>query len=661
MAAVTSTFADGCFVFRWNKQKDINEPSQKAIILFDQQQEDLILQVKYEGPAEDFGWLIPVPGEPHVRKGSMEPFYELSQLTQKQFHLGDAVTSAGSRGDSAEPAVKVIEIKTVGAYEVAILSSTNSSALADWLAAHQFNFPKEKQSVLDQYTQRHWYFVAARINPDGDGFVVKPFFARPTTISTGTRNKLASGELHPIIISFPSPKCVFPLAISSVNGAPSEISLYVLSGQPLVSPVVFERKLNAYKKTMNQWPSKRADTLRRQRDMRARIMRDSPLGASRRNEDPNDPPPPAVSDPASLAIPDPLTSDDSENAYSFDLQSLQSMAVDGGSASLKASCHELPRLKGKQWWLTKIVETFPPEDMVDLEFEPAIPFLTQALRHEDAGDAAARCLPQYGALAAPIVLQALNDPDAAVRKRALLPAAEISDPRFADPVLKLLDDPDQVTRRRACYACQANWNRKFAEPLIRRLDDPDRLTAMAAHSCLREHLSDLTVDTAALRQLLARDTPASLLAIEILQTRGQVARSDYLRLLSSTNLPVVSTAFSAVRNNIQLDELTPLMTNSLPMARMMALGALNRVGDKPAVDRIVSMLNDPNEAIRWRVRSSLRHLTGQKLGADPAAYEKWWTENKQAYVTPPLPQRFGIPDRRPPGITDTPTHPPFAP
>src|SRR6266436_8263181 len=81
----TSTFADGCFVFRWNKEKDINEPTQKAIIFHDQNREDLILQVKYEGPAEDFGWLIPVPGQPEVRQGSMHPFYELSRLTQKSF------------------------------------------------------------------------------------------------------------------------------------------------------------------------------------------------------------------------------------------------------------------------------------------------------------------------------------------------------------------------------------------------------------------------------------------------------------------------------------------------------------------------------------------------------------------------------------------------
>src|SRR5881409_3560165 len=110
----TSSFADGCFVFRWNKQKDINEPTQKAIIFHDQNREDIILQVKYEGPAEDFGWLIPVPGQPEVRKGSMQPFYELSRLTQERFREGLMhYGMAKARGGTDDQEVKVIEVRTV--------------------------------------------------------------------------------------------------------------------------------------------------------------------------------------------------------------------------------------------------------------------------------------------------------------------------------------------------------------------------------------------------------------------------------------------------------------------------------------------------------------------------------------------------------------------
>src|ERR1035438_6839891 len=122
--APAKSSADGCFVapkFVWNKLKDINEPTQKAILVYDAGREDLILQVKYEGPVDEFGWLIPVPNLPTVQKGSMKCFYELSQYTQRHFETewqhsksesADlAIPAAGGRG-APEPPVKVIEIKT---------------------------------------------------------------------------------------------------------------------------------------------------------------------------------------------------------------------------------------------------------------------------------------------------------------------------------------------------------------------------------------------------------------------------------------------------------------------------------------------------------------------------------------------------------------------
>jgi hypothetical protein len=60
-----------------------------------------------------------------------------------------------------------------------------------------------------------------------------------------------------------------------------------------------------------------------------------------------------------------------------------------------------------------------------------------------------------------------------------------------------------------------------------------------------------------------------------------------------------------------------------------------RVGDKAAVEHLVSSLRDPDEAIRLMVRSNLRPLTRQKLGAAPAAWEDWWTENKEAFTPRP--------------------------
>src|SRR5208282_272787 len=151
LGSLTKVQADGMFVapkFVWDKHKDINEPTQKAIIVYDAGREDLILQVKYEGPVDEFGWLIPVPTLPNVQKGSMKCFYELSQYTQRLWE--PPVHASQSRGlldsaslgvESAPPPVKVIETKTVGAYEVAVLSTKDSGALTNWLDANHFYFP----------------------------------------------------------------------------------------------------------------------------------------------------------------------------------------------------------------------------------------------------------------------------------------------------------------------------------------------------------------------------------------------------------------------------------------------------------------------------------------------------------------------------------------
>jgi HEAT repeat protein len=142
--------------------------------------------------------------------------------------------------------------------------------------------------------------------------------------------------------------------------------------------------------------------------------------------------------------------------------------------------------------------------------------------------------------------------------------------------------------------------------------------------------------------MLAEDGPPSMFAVQMMGKDGaEIPRDQLVRLLSYTNLPTVSMAFNYLRKDITLDEVSPLITNSLPIARMMALGSLGRIGEKPAVERMVSMLHDSNEAIRWRVRSDLRKITGQKLGADPGAYEKWWAENKDTFTPQPQPTRFG--------------------
>jgi hypothetical protein len=631
--------ADGCFVFRWQKGIDINEPTQKAIILYDSGREDIVLQVKYEGPAEEFGWLVPVPGLPEVRKGSMDCFYEMSRLTQENDpHLGmkGADETAGINEDT--DAVKVIEIKTVGAYEVAVLSARNSAGLMDWLAANEFAFPKEKTDILDSYTKKHWYFVAVEVDPNQSGFEVVKGAPKQgkvkKTINRATREKLANGELHPLVISFDAEKCVFPLAISAVNGKPSEISLYVLSSEPLMSKTIFDKKWAIYSKARADW-LKGASERRKQREQFMEGRNDRIRTFQRTNswrghfaaaDDPADPQPDTTAMRQSLGIVRPPGEPED---YFSNMPLI--LGMETKAKEIKETTKQLPRLAGKSWCLTKQVEVFTPEEMQDLEFEPVLPILTDKL-HTPDGYAAGLGLAQFGAHAVPIVLESARSADLRER-RFVAPALEqLKDPRITAAIPDLLSNSEPRIRQSACYAAGQAWESSFAPVLGKILSDSDEGARRAAAFVLREYPENQQMPL--YQKIVQEDGAGAGQAISLLDTTSW-SRAELLKLFSSTNLPVLSTAFTRLRHTLITDEVAPLLTNSLPQARMMGLGVLSRIGDTAAVDRIVSMLHDPNEAIRWRVRSDLRRLTGQKLGADPAAYEKWWAANKDTFTPRP--------------------------
>lgn len=127
----------------------------------------MLLQVKFEGPLQDFGWLIPVPSLPTVTQASMEPFYELSLLTQRLGAARYAGERTGGGRGSASPAdesVQVIETKTVGAYEISVLAADDAGSLARWLKANDYSIPRGNMAIVDECISKGWYFIAVKIH-----------------------------------------------------------------------------------------------------------------------------------------------------------------------------------------------------------------------------------------------------------------------------------------------------------------------------------------------------------------------------------------------------------------------------------------------------------------------------------------------------------------
>jgi hypothetical protein len=661
--------ADGCFVFRWNKKVDINEPAQKAIIVHDAGREDLLLQVKYEGPPEDFGWLIPVPTLPTVEKGSMKPFYELSQLTQREWGGFDraGTLSASSQG-SREETVKVIEVKTVGAYEVAVLSARDAGSLARWLKAHDYAIPQEKAGIIDEYIRKGWYFIAAKIQLDqavdfkmassnGPTSPGAPAKARKTL-----QAQLSSGELHPLLISFDTPKCVFPLRISAVGSKPSEVSLYVLSAGGLLDKFIFDKALRMLSQRRVEWEqkAKRQEKSREQCAQNARsLMLASQMYSLMPPSEKGQRPPRDWSLEDIVAIgkegqpftsPEPL--DDGPSNSSLEL--LQCLQVT--PEKIPQSAKGMPRLKGKSWYLVKQVWTFRPEEMHDLEFQPALPVLAAALPGLEGG-AAAGVLWHFGAGAVPILVSACRSTNSIERIHAASILQSLHDQRLVEPLLTLLKDEVPQVRFHAVMATTSNWDPRFVDPLISLFRDP---RPQIHHQAVRWLKLHEPADRAPIYLELLNDPNPDVqwcaLAVVSQINRSVIPRAALLRLLGSSRLETVSLALNLLRgdqsrnlppgpwsqllppsvpeqtNPLSSAEAAPLMTNQFTMARLMGLKVLRENADAKAVELALPLLRDTNSIVRNRVFALLQTVSGQDIPQnDPTKWEQWWAANKATF------------------------------
>ncbi len=212
-------FADGFFV--WNKGVDLYEPSQKAVILHDNETEDLILQVKYEGKAKDFTWLVPLPAKPEVSAVQCPVFSELSEYTQKR-QRWYAFYGFTPRGEHRPGKVKVLDRKKVGVYDVAVLETDTTEALMQWLGENGYSIPEKGKALLREYIGKGWVFTALRIHPEEEKLWVE--------------KALNKGTLIPLKFTFKSRHAIYPLKISSLNKGPTEVLLYVFANDILVHP-----------------------------------------------------------------------------------------------------------------------------------------------------------------------------------------------------------------------------------------------------------------------------------------------------------------------------------------------------------------------------------------------------------------------------------------
>ncbi len=210
---------DGKVFLQHIRDADILQPAQKAYIKWNGSEEKLVLQTKYEGPAEEMVWIIPVPSEPKVEKGDPNLFEQLSDETRHSglsytdfFRLRALFAIAPLAANLGQP--DVVEWRErIGDYDVVLLRPVGEEDVIQWLNSNQFGVPDEAVPILRDYINERWWMVAAKIHRDA--------------LTDITQEKLAKGLLHPLELTFKSTKCIYPLRLTSLVSGPVEELIYI--------------------------------------------------------------------------------------------------------------------------------------------------------------------------------------------------------------------------------------------------------------------------------------------------------------------------------------------------------------------------------------------------------------------------------------------------
>ncbi|HEY9869825.1 MAG TPA: DUF2330 domain-containing protein [Candidatus Obscuribacterales bacterium] len=202
------------------KDKDINQPGQKAFISWNpvQKTESFTVQPKFEGNAVDFGMVIPTPSRPKLDEMPRDFFKDLAIYTilmplpepiysplDPQPPMAMSVAAGGIVAKSAmirrKGAVRVLESGVVGSLDYKIIVAEDAAGLFDWLKKNRYSYAGD-EATLNFYIKKKWFFTVMKIDP-------KQMKRAPD----GTY----LGEVTPTRFTFSSSQCIYPLKITQIS------------------------------------------------------------------------------------------------------------------------------------------------------------------------------------------------------------------------------------------------------------------------------------------------------------------------------------------------------------------------------------------------------------------------------------------------------------
>jgi hypothetical protein len=217
--------AEACGGFFCSQAQPVNQAAER--IVFSQNGDGTVtavIQILYEGPSENFSWLLPistVPENDDIAVASDLAFTRLQAATNPSYNLntrvegtcreGESFASPGAAGvpppgvpalDAADPSddsgVTVAASGVVGAFEWTALEldptlSDPAESAVDWLTTNGYDVTPGADGLLRPYLEEGMYLLALRLTKGSD-----------------------SGSIRPIVLTYDAELPMIPIKLTAV-------------------------------------------------------------------------------------------------------------------------------------------------------------------------------------------------------------------------------------------------------------------------------------------------------------------------------------------------------------------------------------------------------------------------------------------------------------
>ncbi len=233
--AITTTAQAFCGFYVAKADTSLYNQASQVVLVRDDDRTVITMANDYQGEAEDFAVVIPVPtfierGQINVADRAVidhldsytsprlveyhdpDPClrYEYKSSDLLESNLPATVRQSASQRDRSLGVT--IEAKyTVGEYDILILSAEESDGLITWLEENDYNIPQGAEAVVDSYLRQDMRFFVAKVNLE-------------------EQSKLGYSYLRPLQVAYESNKFMLPIRLGTLNAqGKQELFVYGLT------------------------------------------------------------------------------------------------------------------------------------------------------------------------------------------------------------------------------------------------------------------------------------------------------------------------------------------------------------------------------------------------------------------------------------------------